>query len=30
MSNWEIAAAFIAVGLLMYLVAVLLRPEDFS
>jgi K+-transporting ATPase KdpF subunit len=30
MSAWEIAAAVVAVGLLIYLVAVLLRPEDFS
>ena len=30
MSAWEIAAAVLAFGLLIYLVAVLLRPEDFS
>lgn len=30
MSGWDIAGALIAVGLLIYLVAVLLRPEDFS
>jgi K+-transporting ATPase KdpF subunit len=29
-SGWDILAALIAVGLLVYLVAVLLRPEDFS
>ena len=30
MNGWEWAAALLAVGLLIYLVAVLLRPEDFS
>ena len=30
MSAWELLAAVLAVGLLVYLVAVLLRPEDFS
>ena len=30
MSAWEIAAAALAAGLFVYLVAVLLRPEDFS
>lgn len=30
MTGWTIAAALLAVGLLVYLVAVLLRPEDFS
>lgn len=30
MSGWDIAGGFLAVGLLVYLVAVLLRPEDFS
>ena len=30
MTGWDIAAGLIAVGLLVYLVAVLLRPEDFS
>lgn len=30
MSGWEIAAALLAAGLFVYLVAVLLRPEDFS
>jgi K+-transporting ATPase KdpF subunit len=30
MTGWDIAGALIAVGLLVYLVAVLLRPEDFS
>ena len=30
MSGWDIAGALIALGLLIYLVAVLLRPEDFS
>lgn len=30
MSGWEWAAAALSVGLLVYLVAVLLRPEDFS
>jgi K+-transporting ATPase KdpF subunit len=30
MTAWEIAGAVLAAGLLVYLVAVLLRPEDFS
>jgi K+-transporting ATPase KdpF subunit len=30
MSGWELAGGLIATGLLVYLVAVLLRPEDFS
>jgi K+-transporting ATPase KdpF subunit len=30
MSGWEILASVLAAGLLVYLVAVLLRPEDFS
>jgi K+-transporting ATPase KdpF subunit len=30
MSGWDMAGGLIAVGLLVYLVAVLLRPEDFS
>jgi len=30
MSTWEWVAALLAAGLLVYLVAVLLRPEDFS
>jgi len=29
-SAWEAVAAVLAAGLLVYLVAVLLRPEDFS
>ena len=29
-SGWMILAALLACGLLVYLVAVLLRPEDFS
>lgn len=29
-SGWMILAALLAVALLVYLVAVLLRPEDFS
>ncbi|WP_422842656.1 K(+)-transporting ATPase subunit F [Acidovorax sp. M2(2025)] len=29
-SGWMILAALLAAGLLVYLVAVLLRPEDFS
>ena len=29
-SGWMILAAVLAAGLLVYLVAVLLRPEDFS
>lgn len=30
MSAWDITAGLIAFGLLVYLVAVLLHPEDFS
>ena len=30
MSGWELLGAVLAAGLLVYLVAVLLRPEDFS
>ncbi len=30
MTAWDIAAGLLAAGLLVYLVAVLLRPEDFS
>jgi K+-transporting ATPase KdpF subunit len=30
MSGFELLAAVLAVGLLIYLFAVLLRPEDFS
>ncbi|WP_404299845.1 K(+)-transporting ATPase subunit F [Alicycliphilus denitrificans] len=30
MTGWLFTAAALAAGLLMYLVAVLLRPEDFS
>lgn len=30
MSGFSIASAIIAVGLLVYLVAVLLNPDDFS
>lgn len=30
MTGWDIAGGLIAAGLLIYLVAVLLRPEDFS
>ena len=30
MTGWDFAGGLIAVGLLIYLVAVLLRPEDFS
>lgn len=30
MSGWDIAGLVLAAGLLVYLVAVLLRPEDFS
>ncbi|MBL8317933.1 MAG: K(+)-transporting ATPase subunit F [Burkholderiaceae bacterium] len=30
MSAFEIVAVVVAVGLLAYLIAVLLRPEDFS
>jgi K+-transporting ATPase KdpF subunit len=30
MSGWDLLAVVLAVGLLIYLVAVLLHPEDFS
>ncbi|MEK8031457.1 K(+)-transporting ATPase subunit F [Ideonella sp. DXS29W] len=30
MSAWTMAAGLLAAGLFVYLVAVLLRPEDFS
>lgn len=30
MSGWELLAAVLAAGLLVYLIAALLRPEDFS
>ena len=30
MSGWHISALLLAAGLLVYLVAVLLQPEDFS
>ncbi|MBI3155943.1 MAG: K(+)-transporting ATPase subunit F [Burkholderiales bacterium] len=30
MTGWDIAGGLIAIGLLIYLVAALLRPEDFS
>lgn len=30
MSAWTVLGALLAAGLLVYLVAVLLRPEDFS
>lgn len=30
MSGWEVAGALIALALLIYLVAALIRPEDFS
>lgn len=30
MTGWEVAAALLALGLLVYLLAALLRPEDFS
>lgn len=30
MNGWTLCAALLAGGLLIYLVAVLLRPEDFS
>lgn len=30
MNGWTLPAALLAAGLLIYLVAVLLRPEDFS
>ncbi len=30
MSGWYLVGGLLALGLLIYLVAVLLRPEDFS
>jgi len=30
MTGWDLAGGLIAIGLLVYLLAVLLRPEDFS
>ena len=30
MSGWYLAGGLLALGLMIYLVAVLLRPEDFS
>lgn len=30
MTGWHITGGLLALGLLVYLVAVLLRPEDFS
>lgn len=30
MTGWEIAGGLLALGLLVYLIAALLRPEDFS
>jgi K+-transporting ATPase KdpF subunit len=30
MTVWDVIGALLALGLLVYLVAVLLRPEDFS
>lgn len=30
MSGWHVAGALVALGLIVYLVAVLLQPEDFS
>ena len=30
MSGWYLAGGLLALGLLVYLIAVLLRPEDFS
>ncbi|HET8870743.1 MAG: K(+)-transporting ATPase subunit F [Burkholderiales bacterium] len=30
MTTWLVVAGLLSVGLLVYLVAVLLRPEDFS
>ena len=30
MSAWDIVAGVLAIALLVYLIAVLLRPEDFS
>ncbi len=30
MSGWDLLGGLLAAGLLVYLIAVLLRPEDFS
>lgn len=30
MTGWDITGGVVAIGLLIYLVAVLLHPEDFS
>jgi K+-transporting ATPase KdpF subunit len=30
MSGWELAAGLVSLALLVYLLAALLRPEDFS
>jgi K+-transporting ATPase KdpF subunit len=30
MTTWDVVGALLFLGLLVYLVAVLLRPEDFS
>ena len=30
MSGWDVTAALLGLGLLVYLLAALLRPEDFS
>ena len=30
MSGWYLTGSLLALGLLVYLIAVLLRPEDFS
>jgi K+-transporting ATPase KdpF subunit len=30
MSSWNVVGGLLAIGLLVYLVAVLLHPEDFS
>jgi K+-transporting ATPase KdpF subunit len=30
MTTWHVVGALLALGLLVYLVAVLLRPQDFS
>jgi K+-transporting ATPase KdpF subunit len=30
MTGWDVVGALLAAGLLIYLIAVLLRPEDFS
>jgi len=30
MTGWDIAGGLVALGLLVYLAAALLRPEDFS